>query len=149
MWFVVTAPDVIVCECSGFTVGALPSLSVGSLGICVFTEFSFLRGQRISKRPSPVGIWHAKWDGEGLLGWRITGHWGGDCGWSGAVLQPGADAKSVVVSPWPGCSVVTAPRRRVFSTLCVCQHWFVSIGMEVSSEEIFFSFILHFPDSSQ
>lgn len=31
------------------------------------TEFSFLHGQRISKRPSPVGIWHARWDGEGII----------------------------------------------------------------------------------
>lgn len=135
--------------------GVLTSLSVGSLGICVFTEFSFLCSQRISKRPSLVGTWHAKWDGEGIIGRTITGSWGGDCCWSGAVIQPGADVKSVVVSPsgrtlrhsvlrhlWGGA---LSPGFLCLSTF-VC---FYRYGRELIGDIFFFILLLYFPDSSQ
>lgn len=67
MWFVVTALDEIACECSGFTVGRVTqSLSWFSGNLCVH-RIQFSAWWRISKRPSPVGIWHAKWDGEGII----------------------------------------------------------------------------------
>lgn len=71
---------------------------------------------------------------KGLLDGELQGSWGGDCGWSGAVLQPGADIKSVVVSP-SGPSTQhcdTSEEGRFLQTFCVCQHSFVSVGMEVS-----------------
>lgn len=95
----------------------------------MFIEFSFLRGQRISKRPSPVGIWHAKWDGEGII---LDGELQG----IGEEIVVGLEqyySQALMLNLW-WCpplarllSGVTAPRRGAFSTLFVS----VNIGLSL------------------
>lgn len=129
------------------------SLSWFSGNLCVH-RIQFLRGQRISKRPSPVNIWHFKWDGEGIiLDGELQGI-GEEGVWVG--LEPyysqALDAKSVVVSPsgqaaqWCDSSRRSSdftPHFLCLSTL-VCLYRY---GSELRGD-IFF-ILLYFPDSSQ
>lgn len=122
VWFVVTALDEIACECSGFIVGACYPVSQLVLWESVCSQNSVFC--MVSKQKTITSGYMACQVGwrRDYFGWRSTGCWGGDCGWSGAVLQPGADARSVVVSlsgqSTPYCD--TSEQGRFLQTFCSC-----------------------------